>query len=87
MNAVIVRKFDAMWVEKMDHRVMVVRYEDFRMLGLIVVILDIMAARTTKVKCRAIWYSNCGVRYRFSNSCGRYCFLDEIGDLPPSAFS
>jgi len=32
---------------------------------------------------QANWYSNCGVRYPFSNSCGRYCFLDEIGDLPP----
>ena len=33
MNAVIVRKFDAMSVGKMDDREMVVRYEDFRMLA------------------------------------------------------
>ena len=32
MNAVIVRKFDAIWVENMDHRIMVIRYEDFRVL-------------------------------------------------------
>ena len=49
MNAVIVRKFDAIWVENMDHRIMVVRYEDFRVLATDCSNYYIMAIRMPKV--------------------------------------
>ena len=49
MNAVIVRKFDAIWVENMDHRIMVVPYEDFRVLATDCSNYYIMAIRMPKV--------------------------------------